>query len=313
MIDPILAHENELDAAEGITHHWAEVNGLRLHYAQAGRPEAPLVLMLHGFPEFWYAWREPMKALAPAWRVVAPDLRGFNLSDKPVDVKAYRIGPLIEDIRQLIVQLGHGRPCILVAHDWGGAVAWNFAARHPSLISHLVILNAPHNATFVRELCHNPLQQAASHYMLLHRSPLAEDLMSRNRHAFLGAMLRTSTPDDAWFDATTEARYQRAWSQPGALTGGLNYYRASPLFPPTARERGPLDIVVDPEACGVDVPTLVLWGERDPFLLTGCLDGLEQHVPRLTVLRAPGASHWIVHEQPDWVVASLQAWLAQPG
>lgn len=310
MVDPILEQENALDAADGITHHWVEVNGLRLHCAMAGHPEQPLMLMLHGFPEFWYAWREPMKALARDYRVVAPDLRGFNLSDKPADVKAYRIGPLIEDIRQLVERLGGGS-CILVAHDWGGAVAWNFAARHPSLVSRLVILNAPHNATFVRELCHNPLQQAASHYMLLHRSALAEDLMSRNQHAFLSAMLRTSTPDDRWLDAATEARYRKAWAQPGSLTGGLNYYRASPLFPPTASERGPLDIVIDPETCRVEMPTLVLWGERDPFLLPGCLDGLQAHVPQLTVVRHPQASHWIVHEQPAFVIEQIQQWLAR--
>lgn len=308
MLDPVLAQENALDAADGITHHWVEVNGLRLHCAMAGRQDRPLMLMLHGFPEFWFAWREPMKALSRHYRVVAPDLRGFNLSDKPADVKAYRIGPLIEDIRQLMDRLGPG-PCILVAHDWGGAVAWNFAARHPDRVSRLVILNAPHNATFVRELCHNPLQQAASHYMLLHRSPLAEDLMSRNQHAFLSAMLRTSTPDDRWFDAATEARYRKAWAQPGALTGGLNYYRASPLFPPTASERGPLDIVIDPATCRVAMPTLVIWGERDPFLLPGCLDGLQDHVPRLTLVREPASSHWIVHERPAFVVDMLRHWL----
>lgn len=308
MLDPVLAQENALDAADGITHHWVEVNGLRLHCAMAGREDRPLMLMLHGFPEFWFAWREPMKALAREYRVVAPDLRGFNLSDKPTDVSAYRIGPLIEDIRQLVGRLGQSS-CILVAHDWGGAVAWNFAARHPVLVSRLVILNAPHNATFVRELCHNPLQQAASHYMLLHRSPLAEDLMCRNRHAFLSAMLRTSTPDDRWLDAATEARYRQAWAQPGALTGGLNYYRASPLFPPTASERGPLDIVIDPASCRVEMPTLVIWGERDPFLLPSCLDGLQDHVPRLTLVREPHASHWIVHERPAFVVDTVRNWL----
>lgn len=310
MSDPVLEQENALDADDGITHHWVQAHGLRLHYAQAGQPGRPLLLMLHGFPEFWFAWREPMKALARDFHVVAPDLRGFNLSDKPTDVKAYRIAPLMEDIRLLIERLGQG-PCILVAHDWGGAVAWNFAARHASLVSRLVILNAPHNATFVRELCHNPQQQAASHYMLLHRSPLAEDLMSRNQHAFLSAMLRTSTPDDHWLDAATEARYRKAWAQPGALTGGLNYYRASPLFPPTASERGPLDIVIDPDTCRVEMPTLVLWGERDPFLLPGCLDGLQAHVPQLTVVRHPEASHWIVHEQPAFVIEQIQQWLAR--
>lgn len=309
MSDPVLAQENALDAADGITHHWVEVNGVRLHCARAGRQDKPLMLMLHGFPEFWMAWREPMKAFARDYQVVAPDLRGFNLSDKPADVRAYRIGPLMEDIRQLIERLGQG-PCVLVAHDWGGAVAWNFAARHPALVSRLVVLNAPHNATFVRELCQNPLQQAASHYMLLHRSPLAEDLMSRNQHAFLSAMLRTSTPDDRWFDAATEARYRKAWAQAGALTGGLNYYRASPLFPPTASERGPLDIDIDPARCRVEMPTLVLWGERDPFLLPGCLDGLQDHVPRLTVVRHPEASHWIVHEQPVFVIETIGRWLA---
>lgn len=313
--DPILERENARDACDGITHHWAHVNGLRLHYAAAGDPARPLMLFVHGFPEFWYAWREPMKAMADHYRVVALDMRGYNLSDKPEGVAAYRARHLIEDLRQLIVQLtaGTGQTrCTLVAHDWGGAVAWNFVAQHPDLVSRFAVFNAPHNATFVRELAHNPAQQAASHYMLLHRSPLAEDVMSRNQHACLSAMLRTSTPNADWLDAGTEARYREAWAQPGALTGGLNYYRATPMYPPTATERGPLDIQIDPATCHVRVPTLVVWGERDPFLLPGCIDGLQDHVDDLTLVRDPGSSHWIVHERPDFVIQTLRDWLSQP-
>lgn len=319
--EALLAHENALDAADGITHHFAQVNGLRLHYASAGNPEHPLMLCLHGFPEFWYEWVGLMRAFAPTHHVVAPDLRGFNLSDKPQGPAAYRGKHVHEDLRQLITHLGHaghagrsGRSdrsrCTLVAHDWGGAIAWNFAAQYPELLNGLVAINAAHTLAFVRELVHDPLHQAASAYMLLLRSPLAEDLLARNGHAALRAMLMSSTPDARWFDAATEARYQAAWSQPGALTGGLNYYRATPMHPPTPSAPGPAALTLDAADFTVRVPTLVIWGERDPYLLPGLLDGLAAWVPNLQIVREPGSSHWIVHEQPDFVAHTVRGWLA---
>ena len=302
--------ENRRDRHLGITHGFARVNELDLHYAACGRADKPLMLFVHGFPEFWYAWAPLLMAFGQDYHAVAVDLRGLNLSSKPEDPKAYRAKEVIEDLRQLISHLGH-RQAVLVAHDWGGAVAWNFAAAHPNLLKALVIVNAAHTALFARELSHNPAQQAASAYMLMFRSPMAEDLLSRNRFAYLRAMLQSSTPNADWLDADTESRYVKAWSQPGALSGGLSYYRATPMHPPTAREPGAGGLALNDKDFQVNVPTLVLWGERDPYLLPGLLEGLERFVPTLRVVRDSESSHWMVHEQPKRVISHVYAFLRE--
>lgn len=306
----ILARENARDGALGISHHDVEVNGVRLHYAACGDPRNPPMLFLHGFPEFWYEWRALLPEFGRDHYAVAPDLRGYNLSDKPEGVKAYRAKALLEDIRQLIAHLGPAR-CVLVAHDWGGALAWNFAASHPELLDALVAINAAHTVTLTRDLVDSPLQQAASAYMLLYRSPLAEDLVARNRYAWLRAKLCSSTPDAGWFDDATEARYVEAWSQPGALTAGLNWYRATSLAPPCGADRAAAAVTLNPDDFVVRVPTLVIWGERDPYLMPGLLDGLDRYVPDLSIVRDPGSSHWIVHERPRFVIETMRGWLAQ--
>lgn len=292
-----------------ITHQYASLgNGIRLHYACAG--SGRLILFVHGFPEFWYEWKDLLADFGRDHVAVAPDMRGYNLSSKPPDVRDYRARHLVEDLRLLIGHLGHDR-CVMVAHDWGGAVAWSFAAFHPELLERLVIINAPHPTTFARELRDNPAQQRASTYMNLFRSDKAERVLSENGCARLSRMTL-----DAWAAnggaATPEDReaYLSAWSQPGALTGGLNYYRASPLYP---REAGDTDPLPDPDPATfhVRVPTLVIWGERDEALLPGNLDGLERHVDTLQVVRIPDASHWVVHEQPRRVADLIRSFIAQ--
>ena len=306
----IVRLENRRDRPLGITHGFARVNGVDLHYATCGRSEKPLMLFVHGFPEFWFAWAPLLQAFGQDYHAVAVDLRGFNLSSKPEGVKAYRAKEVIEDLRQLMAHLGHSQ-AVLVAHDWGGAVAWNFASAHPKLLKTLVIINAAHTAMFARQLTHNADQQAASAYMLMYKSPMAEDLLARNRFAGLRAMLQSATPNADWLDADTESRYVEAWSQPGALTGGLNYYRATPMHPPTLREPGASGITLNDDDYQVNVPTLVLWGERDPYLLPGLLDGLERFVPTLRIVRDPESSHWMVHEQPDKVIREMRQFLSE--
>lgn len=308
--DAVLAREDERDRALGITHHFAAVNGVRLHYAACGNASRPLMLFVHGFPEFWYEWRALLPEFGRDHYAVAPDLRGYNLSEKPAESKAYRAKSIIEDLRQLMGHLGH-RSCVLVAHDWGGAIAWNFAAAHPDAIDALVAINAAHTATFARDLVASPEQQAASAYMLLYRSRIAEDLVARNRFAYLRAKLCSSTPDARWFDDETEARYVEAWSQPGALTGGLNYYRATPMAPSCGADPGAAALTLNPDDFVVRVPTLVIWGDRDPYLLPGLLDGLDRFVPDLRVIRDPASSHWIVHERPQFVIDAIRGWLAE--
>jgi len=289
-------------AAGAIEHGYAEVNGVRLHYARSGA--GPLMLFLHGFPEFWRGWKEPLEHFgARGWLAVAPDQRGYNLSDKPEGVEHYRAKLLIEDIRQLARSLG-GERFVLVAHDWGGAIAWNFAIAHPELLSHLVIVNAPHPYTFWRELAGNPAQQQASAYMLLLRDAKAERVLSQDGYAKLWQFaFNWGTPR---FSEADKAAYLEAWAQPGALTASLNWYRASPLYPPSAADPGACRLRLEAKDFVVKVPTLVIWGEADRALLPGCLEGLEECVPDLRVVRVPGASHWIVHERPDLVCSEIE-------
>ena len=259
------------------------------------------VLFVHGFPEFWYAWKNQLDAFSRDHQAVAVDMRGYNLSDKPTGVKAYRPKQLVEDLRQLIDHLD-GRPCILVAHDWGGAVAWNLAVAHPEYVSRLVIINAPHPVLFARALTSNPEQIAASQYMLLLRDAKAERVLSKDNFQRLEKMLRAQAGDSlGWPSSTDLELYREAWSQPGSLTGALNYYRASPLYPLSSQELGATAVTLNARDFTVTVPTLVIWGERDQALRPVLVEGLDEVVRDLTLKRIPDGSHWVIHEQPDLV------------
>lgn len=285
-----------------VEHRTAQVNGIRLHYAKSGA--GPLIMFLHGFPEFWRAWQGPMAHFAArGWLAVAPDQRGYNLSDKPEGVEPYRAKHMVEDLRQLAAGLTREK-FVLVAHDWGGAVAWGLAISNPELISRLVIINSPHPYTFWRELANNPAQQKASEYMLRLRAAKAERALSENRFERLWRF--AFSLGKAEFSKEDREAYLEAWSQPGALTGSLNWYRASPLYPPSNGDPGAAKLALEPRDFMVRVPTLVIWGEEDKALLTGCLDGLEACVPELRVLRVPGATHWIVHERLDLVCSEIE-------
>jgi pimeloyl-ACP methyl ester carboxylesterase len=280
----------------GIKHRTASVNGVDLHYVEAG--SGPLILFIHGFPDFWRVWMDQLNHFARTHRAVAPDLRGFNLSSKPADVSAYRAKHLVEDIRQLILHLGEKR-CVIVAHDWGGAAVWSFAAAYPEMVERLVIINSPHAMTFARELASNPAQQKASAYMNDFRRPGMEAVLAKDDFAKLFRMFGRG--HNRALDEEERQAYLAAWSQPGAMTGGLNYYRASPLHPPTPEEPGPAALKLDPAMFRVAVPTLVIWGMADTALLPCLLDGLEEHVPDLAIHRMEGVTHWPMRERPDEV------------
>ncbi|HSD44060.1 MAG TPA: alpha/beta hydrolase [Burkholderiales bacterium] len=288
-----------------ISHHYADANGIRLHYAAAG--SGPLVLFLHGFPEFWYAWWAQLAEFGRDRLAVAPDQRGHNLSDKPAGVDAYKAKHLIADVRALALALGRER-FALVAHDWGGAIAWSFAIAHPEMLDKLVIVNAPHPIAFARELGGNPVHQRASSYMNLFRDAKAERVMSEDKYRRLARM-----SVDAWNAGSDERRaYLEAWAQPGALSCMLNWYRASPFYPPTGNDLGAARLKLDPRDFVVRVPTLVIWGMRDDFLLPSLLDGLDECVPDLRIERIPEGTHWVIHEQPERVNALIRAFL-DPG
>ncbi|HTK92781.1 MAG TPA: alpha/beta hydrolase [Verrucomicrobiae bacterium] len=287
------------------THHYADVNGQRLHYASEGT--GPLVMFVHGFPEFWYAWQGQLAEFGRDHHAVAPDMRGYNLSSKPKDVKDYAVPLLVEDLAALADHLG-ARKFTLVAHDWGGAVAWAFALMKPERLERLVIVNAPHPAIFQRLLAENANQQKASQYMLTFRSPEAEAMLSHDNFAVLRQMVLGEGQPGGWATPADTKAYLEAWGQPGALTGGLNFYRAARVGPPAPGE-APRGISPDLAAMTVKVPTLVIWGEKDRALLTDNLDGLEKVVLDLTVRRIPDGTHWVTHEKPAEVNGHIREFL----
>ncbi len=295
------------DSADAFPSGYAEVNGMRLHYKSAG--SGKLMMFLHGFPEFWRCWQHQLAHFGTDHLAVAPDMRGFNLSACPPDVKDYRAKQLVEDVRQLARTFTQDK-FVLVAHDWGGAVAWTLAIAAPELLSHLVIINSPHPYTFWRELATNPAQQKASEYMLLLRDAKAERVLSENRFERLLRMRFAGRAEGAALEADRKA-YVEAWSRPGALTGSLNYYRASPLYPPTPADPGALKLALEAKDFMVRVPTLVLWGEQDRALLPSILDGIETVVENVEVVRVPDATHWVMDEKPDLVNAEIRRFISE--
>jgi pimeloyl-ACP methyl ester carboxylesterase len=287
--------------------------GIRLSCRAAGPAGAPVLLFLHGFPEAAFVWDELLLHFAGRYRCVAPNLRGYELSSAPAEVEAYRARHVQADIVALVDRLG-GSLAALVGHDWGGALAWNLAVGHPQRITRLVIVNSPHPATFLRELQHSPAQQAASAYMNFLRRPDAERLLAGNDYARLWPFLQSGAssalghPGGGWLTHAVRERYRAVWD--AGLTGPLNYYRASPLRPPTPQDQAVMQVQFPPEAVTVRIPTHVIWGEDDTALLPQLLHGLEEYVPRLTLVRVPQATHWIVHEQPARVAQEIEAALA---
>lgn len=283
-------------------------HGITLSCRAAGMAGTPTVLLLHGFPEAAFIWDGVMQRLAPQARCVAPNLRGFERSSAPAAVHAYRAKHLVADIAALIDTLG-APVDLLVAHDWGGALAWNLAAQRPALLKRLLMINSPHPATFLRELRNSATQREASAYMNFLCRPDAAALLAENDFARLWPFL-TGMGDAAWLDAAMRERYRSVWRQ--GLEGALNYYRASPLRPPLGPDDPIHTLVLPSEAVTVRVPTTVLWGEGDTALPTALLDGLQAWVPDLDLRRAPGATHWLIHEQPALVADTVARLLRQP-
>ena len=289
-------------------------HGITLSCRATGRVGAPVLVFLHGFPEAAFVWDEVLEHFGDRYRCVAPNLRGFGPSSSPKEVEAYRVKHLIADLDALIAQLGGGPLEALVAHDWGGAVAWTFAALRPERIKRLVIVNSPHPASFLRELQHSPEQQAASSYMNFLCRPDAEQLLTENDFARLWPMFigmgaeDTSRVGGGWLTETVRDKYRAIWG--AGMTGGCNYYRASPLRPPLSPDDAVMGITFAPEFVTVTVPTLVIWAEDDIALPKALVDGLEAYVPQLDLVRVPGATHWIIHERPAFVAAQIERHLA---
>jgi len=299
-------------------------HGITLSCRAAGQRGRPVLLFLHGFPEAAFIWDELLTFFAQAenggFRCVAPNMRGFEASSAPEEVKDYRAKFLVQDILALIdSECGATHPlAALVAHDWGGAVAWNLTNQRPDRVSRLVIINSPHPGTFLRELQINPAQQAASEYMNALIQPDAEAVFSANDFEILFAFFgKVSGPGNLkpearsalplWMTPEMKDRYRTLWQR--GLRGGLNYYRASPLRPPRGGDPAAAAITLAVEAVRIERPTLVLWGQQDHALLPALTVGLEDHIADLTLIPLPDASHWVVHEQLARVKQEIAAFM----
>jgi epoxide hydrolase 4 len=276
---------------------YAEVGDVRLHYVEAG--DGPLIVLLHGFPEFWFGWRLQIAPLADAgFRVVAPDMRGYNLSSRPAGIAAYSADRLAADVRGLIRERG-AESALLVGHDWGGTVAWATAISHPEVVDRLAILNAAHPRRLQQGL-RNPRQLRKSWYFFFFQLPALPERRVRARQwrffrRFLSDARPAYTPEEI-------DRYVEAWSQPGAAAAMINYYRAAVRQSPKQAQA---------QLRPISAPTLVIWGQRDRYLGPELAEPDRDDVPNLDrVERLPDASHWVHHDEPERVTRLLTDFFA---
>jgi pimeloyl-ACP methyl ester carboxylesterase len=288
-------------------HTTLETNGVRLHCVQAGPPEGTLLILLHGFPEFWYGWRHQIEPLAQAgYRVLAPDQRGYNLSDKPRTVDNYRIGILAADVVGLIQALGRER-ALLVGHDWGAAVAWHTAVHYPQSITKLGILNVPHPAVMVRTLRSSLRQIMKSWYIFFFQIPrLPEWVLSRSNYAAMQRMLRASSKRDTFSEEVLD-RYVQAWRQPGALRSMIHWYRA--LFRSVVASTGRSVEGVQPRQ--VEPPTLMIWGANDIALDRSMAQPSIDLCDHGRLVFFEQATHWVQHDEPERVTQLLMDFLEE--
>lgn len=290
-------------------------DGARLiHYKILGDSTRPLILCLHGFPEYWGAWRDLMPLLAERFCVVAPDQRGFGRSFKPPGISAYQTRNLVGDIAALADHLSPDKPFVLFGHDWGSAVAYAFSFWMPQRLKALVVANGVHPFAFQKAIIDDPQQRAASQYMTVLRGEDAAERMSKDNYARTLNMIAGFSMTN-WMDEEAKAGYLDAWSAPGAMEAMLNWYRASPVVvppveQPAAELNGKVPVFdVDSKVMAVKMPHLIIWGNQDEALRPVCLEAIDQFAEDLTVKRVDGSGHWILHEQPQVVASTLMEWL----
>ena len=282
-----------------ITHRTISAGALQMHIAEAGPQDGPLVFLLHGFPEFWFEWREQIAPLAQAgYRVIAPDQRGYNLTAKPRGADAYRLDRLAGDIFALADALGRER-FQLVGHDWGASVSWWMASGAAARrIERMAIMNAPHPALWRHAMTTDPEQRKKSRYVQMLRTPVLPELMVRaSGYSGLADGFKASARPEA-FGPDVLATYRAAWRQPGALTATLNWYRA--LF---------LQDLPVPAAGSLKTPTLVLWGDQDAFADAALAEQSAALCADARVVHFPNATHWLPHDEPEAVVRELSGFL----
>ncbi|WP_259397275.1 alpha/beta fold hydrolase [Shewanella sp. SG41-4] len=291
----------------------------------------PTMIFLHGFPEYWGTWSAQLSFFSENYRVIAPDLPGYNLSDKPADVRFYTVPNLIAFIAKFIAAISPDRPVILVAHDWGGAIAWPLAAFHAQLISQLIIVNAAHPSTFTREMINNPLQRKKSAYIHQLISASGESLLIKDDYRYLSEDIMVST-NPSVFTADVKAQYKQVWSQTGAINGMLQYYRAMPQLAKNDTDNQSNNSTASFDTSSiqndavkstpvkdtsqlkipnirVNVATLILWGEQDLAFVNENLDDIHHYVPNCVIKRFKDTSHWLQHERPNEVNAAINAFI----
>lgn len=284
-----------------LRHRMIATNGIRLHAVEAGPEEGPLLIFLHGFPEIWYGWRGQIAPFAESgFRILAPDQRGYNTSDKPRGIRAYGIEPVVGDIVGLIDEAGREKAYI-AAHDWGGMAAWWLALKHPDRIERLALLNCPHPKVMWRHLRKNPKQRKRSWYMFFYQLPwLPERTLSKDDYRYLAKALQWTSRRGTFTDEDLRI-YRDAWAQPGALTAMLNWYRAGlrtrPARPPSPR---------------VTVPTLLIWGTKDRFLGEELAEPSIDLCDQGLLARIEEATHWVQHEEPERVNALIGDFFLSP-
>ncbi|MBR8832579.1 MAG: alpha/beta hydrolase [Stigonema ocellatum SAG 48.90 = DSM 106950] len=268
-------------------HEYITTNGVRLHYVTQG--EGPLMLMLHGFPEFWYSWRHQIPEFASYFKVVALDLRGYNDSDKPKYQSAYVMDEFVRDVEGVIKGLGYDT-CVLVGHDWGGIIAWSFAHAHPKMVERLIVLNIPHPAKLAEGI-RTPQQMLRSWYILLFQLPwLPELLLQSSDYQPIETVFKGMALDKTAFTQADIEAYKNAAAKRGALTAMLNYYRNLPQ-----------QIMRNQSWSVLEMPTLMIWGENDTALGKELTYGTDVYVRKFQIKYIPNCSHWVQQEQPQLV------------
>lgn len=300
-------------------HQYALIDDINIHYVAGGpsgnnnnkdsSPDSTFVF-LHGFPEYWQTWQAQLTYFSENHHVIAPDLPGYNLSDKPSEVSFFEIPHLIAFIVKFIKAVSPTKKVYLVAHDWGGVIAWPLAAFFPQTVAKLIILNAAHPSTFTREMINNPLQRNKSAYIHELISQQAETILSKNNYQYLSEKMMVSSNPNT-FNEKIKLKYQQVWKQPGVINGMLQYYRAMPQLATANKDdhqsrnltsTGPVRNTTEMKIPNirVNVPTLILWGEQDQAFVIENLNDIEQYVPDCTIKRFEDASHWLMHEKsPD--------------
>ena len=276
------------DIEDRVEHGYADSNGVKIHYVSLG--QGPLIVMIHGFPDYWYTWRSQMDALSTNYQVVALDMRGYNLSDKPKGVENYDMRLLVGDVAAVIHHFGKNR-AVIVGHDWGGAVAWQFAMNLPDMTEKLIILNLPHFRGLMRELAHNPEQQKNSQY--------ARTFQEEDAHKML-----TAEALAAWVtEEAARKKYIEAFRR-SDFEAMLNYYQQNYPREPYVEDTSPI--------VKVKAPVLMFHGLKDPYLLHQALNGTWEWIDNeLTLVTIPGASHFVHRDAADSVTRTMKMWLAR--